>query len=574
MKPFGPILLTFALAAIAPAQKLAVSVDVPDGATVTGEKHFTVKVQSKNPVTQVEFYVNSLLRNHDDSTPYEFDLDSLGETDGDLKIKFVAYTSEGESAAKTLTLHVDNGISKGAPFHLTKAKDLLAVSKWDDAITEARIALKADKNSNEARVDLARAYMGKGVWDRAQKAAEDAEAADPNDLDALELVAAINLNRVFTTRSHSDDPSVSLNQISSALKTAVTARRKSLDKQIDGFGAVTDANRLAYTDLVMRGGRYSLAIEQLAPQFRRDPKNNDIANRLIYAYLRAGRMPDAREALDSLNKFGAPDAYGNALEAVYDSQAGDDGKADEAIKNAVLNDPDNLGVKSAQAFIALKRNKPQVLAQIGKDLASTDSHRTEVNYYIAALYNRMAEPESEKYFRQAVLIEPTNYDMYIEWGNYALGLGINGKDKKNSDAEVSYAQGLYNAALVANSSSSQALTGLCLVSIYQGKLDDAVRFGLAATQASPQYAAAHYAYAAAAGAKASSIKIIATSGNEALKAQQSELSNIAQKENDLAGKLDPVALSGRELPKVNHAWSYFATGGRTVVMVPPGRSGS
>ncbi|HWA83919.1 MAG TPA: tetratricopeptide repeat protein [Fimbriimonadaceae bacterium] len=571
MKLIGPI-LAFALVAVAPAQKLALSVNANDGDVISGEKHFVIKVQSKNPVTQVEFYVGSRLRDQDPSTPYEFTFDTISEDDGNVQIKFTAYTSEGENVSKTLDLKIDNGISQGAGPHLSKAKDLLSVSKWDDAIAQARIALKADKTSVEARCDLARAYMGKQVWDKAQQYAEDAQTADPNNVEAMELVAAVNLNRSFALVNRTDDPMASVTAISDALKNAVTARRKSLDRQIDTFGAVTDANRLNYVDLVLRGGRYSLAIEQMSPLFKKDPKNNAVANRLIFAYMRAGRLADAREALDNLKLYGSADAYGGALEAVYESQMGNAQKADDAIRDAILNDPDNLGVKSAQAFIALRRNKPTVLAQLAKDLASTDSQRTEVNYFIAALDNRLGDPDAEKYFRRSVLIEPTNYDMYVEWGNYSLGLGVSKRlDQKHSDAEVAYAAGLYNAALIANPSSAQALTGLTLVSLYQNKIDDAVRYGRAASQAAPEYAAAHYAYAAAANAKSSSIKTLGAGANqEALVKLQDDMTAIAKKENDLAGKLDPIALQGRELPKVSQAWVYFATGGRTIVMVPPG----
>src|SRR6185369_11682105 len=110
-----------------------------------------------------------------------------------------------------------------------------------------------------------------------------------NNLEALELVAAVNLNRAFSTVNRSDDPASSIAAISQALKAAVTARRNSLDRQIDSFGSVNDGNRIAYADLAMKAGRYSLAIGQLAPIFKHDPKNNDVANRLIYSYMRAGR---------------------------------------------------------------------------------------------------------------------------------------------------------------------------------------------------------------------------------------------------------------------------------------------
>lgn len=575
MKLIGPI-LALAVVSLASAQKLDLTVNAANGDVISGEKHFVVKVASKNPVTQVEFYVGSELRDKDPSTPYEFTFDTLGEKDGDVNVKFAAYTSEGENVAKTITLHIDNGIGKGAEFHLAKAKDFLAVSKWDDAITEARIALMADPKSVEAKIDLARAYMAKSVFDKAQKYAEDAAAAAPDNYEALETLAAVNLNRAFGTINRSGERADTIATISAALKDAVTARRKSLDRQVDTFGAITDANRLAYVDLALKASRYSLAIEQLAPLFRKSPKDSEVANRLIFAYLRAGRYTDAWQALDDAKRYGTLDAYGNALEAAYFSITGNAQKADDSIRDAILSDPDNLGVKSAQAFIALRRNRSNVLGQIAKDLASTDSQRTEVNYYIAALDNRLMDPDARKYFERAVLIEPTNYDMYTEWANYAMGLAVNSSlEKKDKDAEVQYAEALYNAALIANPSSAQALTGLSLVSLYQNKVDDAVRYGQAAAAAAPEYAAAHYAYSAAANAKAASIKVIGTANDEqsaALKAQQDAFAGIAASENNKAGKLDAVALEGREIPKVMQAWVYFSNGGRTLVMVPPGRN--
>ncbi len=547
---FAP-LIAFTLIAFAPGQKLALEVNAKQGESISGEKSFAVKVQSKNPVTQVEFYVGGELRDTDSSTPYEFKLDTLNESDGDLKVKFAAYTTEGENAAKTLTLKIDNGISMGVAYHVQHAKDALSVSKWDDAIASGRVALKADPKSADARLILARAYMGKGMLDKAQKFAEDAANADPKSGAALEMVAAVNLNRAFSTISRSDKPSETMVIVGDAIKAAVTARRKSLDQQLDNFGLVTDANRLAWADLAMRAGKYSGVIDELTPLFRKDTKNNDVADRLVYAQLRLGRFSAARETLDQIRKYGALSAYGNALDAVFQSENGDDKKADAAIREAILSDPDSLGVKSAQAYIALKRNKNSVLSQLAIDLAKTESQRTEVNYFIAALQNRMADPSARRYFQRAVLIEPTNYDMYIEWGNQALGLAISGRlEKKDTDAELDFARAMYDAALIANPSSAQALTGVTLVTLQQGKKDDAVKYGQAAVRAAPQYAAGHYAFAAA--------LALANRGSDA--AAQSQL----------AGKYDAAGLGGRSIPKVKEAFYYFATGGRTVVLVPPG----
>jgi len=115
-------------------------------------------------ITQVEFYVGSDLRDADTSTPYEFKLDTLEVEDGELKVTFAAYTSDGKSTKKALSLTVDNGVSKGAEFHVQQGEEFLRNSKWDDAINAGRVALKAKKGFNPARMVLARAYMGKNVF--------------------------------------------------------------------------------------------------------------------------------------------------------------------------------------------------------------------------------------------------------------------------------------------------------------------------------------------------------------------------------------------------------------------------
>jgi len=61
---------------------VTLNVDLPNGATISGETTIKVTVVADNPVTQVEFYVGTDLRDNATATPYRFTLDSLGETDG------------------------------------------------------------------------------------------------------------------------------------------------------------------------------------------------------------------------------------------------------------------------------------------------------------------------------------------------------------------------------------------------------------------------------------------------------------------------------------------------------------
>lgn len=528
-----------------------INVDVKDGESISGERHFRVTVDSKSPITQVEFYVGNDLRDSDTSTPYEFKLDTLAEDDGNLKVTFAAYTTDGKSTKKAMTLKVDNGVSKGADFHVAAGEEFLRNSKWDDAITSGRIALKAQKNYNPARMVLARAYLGKDVLDRAQKFAEDVVADDPKNLAGLDLVAAINLKRAFNTYSRSSNTEETQKVIAEALKGAVDARRKNLDYQVDNFGAVNDQNRLKYVDLALSAGRFSLVPPTLQTEFAKDTSNVGFGNRIAFAQIKLGRFTDARATLKELSKRNAMDAYSNALLATIETEAGNRDASDEAMKEAVLSDSEDLGVRTAQAYIALKNGNNSVLGKLTADLSKDQGQRTEVNYFLSGLTNRQQQYEqSRRYFERAVLSEPANADMYVERGNESIFIAVNGGlAKKDADFQLGNAKIMYDTALIAQPASYQALTGLSIVSLLQGNAKDAVKYGEAAAKANPNYAGAQYALSAAYSA--------------------SRMVGEAQAANLKGGSLDKPNLEGREVPDGKAAFKYFSTFGRTLVMTPP-----
>ncbi|OJU62654.1 MAG: hypothetical protein BGO01_09565 [Armatimonadetes bacterium 55-13] len=528
-----------------------INVDVKDREVISGERHFRVTVEAKSPVSQVEFYVGSDLRDSDTSTPYEFKLDTLAEEEGDLKVTFAAYTTDGKSSKKVLTLKVDNGVSKGADFHVKAAADFLRDSKWDEAITAGRIALKAQKGYNPARLVLARAYMGKSVLDRAQKFAEDVVADDPKNLQALELLSVINLQRAFATINRGGKLEDTQKLFAEALKSAVESRRKSIDSQVDGFGQITDENRLQYVDLAMKAGRFSLVPQTLSSVFASDISNAAIGNRLAYAQVKLGRFAEARATLKDLDKKSAMDGYSYALLATIETDAGNREASDAAMKEAVLSDSENLGVRTAQAYIALKNSNNQVLSRLASDLARDQGQRTEVNYFLSALTNRLQDYErSRKYFELSVLSDPCNSDMYVERGNESINIALNGGlQKKDADVQLENARILFQTALEAQPSSYQALTGLSIVNLLMGKGQDAVKFGEAAVKSNENYAGAYYALSAA----YASVRAVGES----------------QKANLKAGSLDKVNLEGREVPDGKAAFRYFSNGGRTLVMSTP-----
>lgn len=552
-------LLTFtaiglALASVANAA-VTVTPNVKDGDTISGEFTFKVGVESESLVTSVEFYVAGDLRDTDDSTPYEFTVDTLNEQQGTLEVTFAAYNQKGESAKKTLKVKIDNGLDKGAAFHIEQGMDALRNSKWDDATNSARIALKIDPNNNSARVLMARANLGKGVLDLAEKYAEDAAAAQPDDLDVMNLLTAVNLSKAFNTYSRGGDKAEAVAAIKSAMVKAAETRRKILTASIDSFGAVTDANRLAYCDLLIQAGRYSSVISELDGLFRKDMKNNDVANRLIYAEIRSGRLKQAAQALENAKKYGAQDGYGFGLRACFNAYLGDTSAALEAEKEAILNDPTGLGVKTAQAYLALRRSDTKTAANVLTALSNSQGHDPVVNTSVSALAFMVGDYDlSRDRFQTALLAEPACYDMLVERANQAIWFSMRtdlADDADYAKRQRALAGAFLDAALAARPESFEALTGMSTLALLDGRKEDAVRFGKAATAAGPEYAAAQWAYCAA---------LFDSSRNDEAK--------VAAKK---AALLDPKGLEGLPYPTAQTAWQYFYVKGRVPYLLAPGK---
>lgn len=568
---------------------LEINVNAKNGDMIAGEYVFRVTVVSQKPVTQVECYVGDELRESDSSTPYEFKLDTLAEKEGELKLTFAAYTSENESLRKSVSVKIDNGLTKGADFHVQRANDMLAISKWDDAIHAARVALKAKPGHNPARLSMARAYLGKGVMDSAQKFAEDAVAADPNYTEASELLTAINLQRAFNTfhRGTTGDQKETLETIRGALKSAVEIRKKNLDTVLDKMGAPGSGNILQYADLAIKAHRYSAAINALSNSYRTDARNPVIVNRLAYAQIRMGRFQDAVATFAESKRHATIDAYGYALIGLIEAYFAHESESDSSMSEAFLNDAENLGVRTAQAYIAMARGKLDVLSKVARDLARDESAKTEVQYYLANFYNSLGQyADARNAFERCVLAEPLNYDMFVSRGIEALSLVVGGRLIKEQNAyQLDVARMFFETALVAKPESAEAFTGLALCSVNQDQNADCLRFARAAVGAAPSYAPGHYTLSMAESrveqqyrAQAEAIRKSSRDGNltpeqnediRKLLSEADKLGADAQKEIDIAGKLDDARLRGRNIPRPLDCYGYYMRYGRMPLIAAP-----
>ena len=556
------LLLASALMALAP-RPLALSIDAKDGDTIRGERTFRVSVTSDSAINQVEFYVNGELRDTDTSTPYEFKLDTVPEAEGPVKLRFKAYTVENKSGEKTLSLKVDNEIAKGADYHVGKANDFLSDGKFADARDEGKIALKIDKASYGARVALARAYTGLNEFDQAQLQAEEARTLKPNDPAGLNVLAGINVRRAFLVYAKPGaDRAEVLKGIKDALKGAVESRRTALDAALD---AMPKTPALAYGDAALNARRYGATVTALAPAFIADQKNAALANRLAYAQLRTNRRQDA---LNTLNTFvragGTLDAYGYALKAVALADGGDDQGSDDAMREAVLADSENLGVRTAQAFIALKRGNVTALSRLSAELSKDQGQRPDVRYIQMAYAARTQDYSgAARAFEVGVLAEPAAADLFVEYANDAIAITQRGTmDAKEKAQHYAEARVYFETALLARPEASEALSGLAMVAAFEGKPAEAVRYAQAAVGSAPEDAGAHYALAAAQALNATALR--ATNAGAAGRA-----SAAAQAANLRAGRLDAKYLGGRQIPDATAVWRYLDSAGRPTVLAAP-----
>ncbi|MBS1712958.1 MAG: hypothetical protein JST30_01335 [Armatimonadetes bacterium] len=537
---------------------ITLSPNVKDGDKISGEYTFRIGVTSDSLVTSVEFYVGKDLRDTDESTPYEFTVDTLTEPQGEFEVTFAAFNKAGESVKRTVKVTIDNGLNAGIGAHLDKARDAVAQGNWDEAIAAAKVALKIDANSNPARLLMARANVGKGVFDMAEKYVGDVLASSPNDAEALSVASTVYLRKAFATAAAGGDQMSAATAMNDALLKATTYRRAALDHVVDSIGTIDDSNRMAKMDALIGAGAYSRVISELDPIFKKDFRNNDVANRLIYSQIRAGRFSQAVQAIENVKKYGSADGYGYALRSCLKAYFGETAEALDAEKEAILDDPTGLGVKTAQAYLALRRADTKTAANILTSLANAEGQDPVINYDICALAFMASDfDQSRTRFETALLAEPAAYDVLVERANQAVYFSLRTDMEKDPDyakRQRLLAKGYLDAALGGKPGSFEALTGLSIVALMDGRSADAIKMGRAAVAAGPDYAPAHWAYAAA---------LFTQTGETAR--------DLAKEEVKKAETLDPNNLEGKSYPNARTAWEYFFGKGRIPWLIAPGK---
>jgi tetratricopeptide (TPR) repeat protein len=544
---------TFCALAVAASAlaKIEITSSVKSGDKIAGTVDVKVTVSADSTVNSVEFYVNGELRSTDTSTPYTYTLDTMPEKEGALKLTIGAYTSAGESKKVDLALTVDNGVSLGAKFHVDNAVKFLQVSKWDEALQAARVALKADENSADAKIAMARAYMGKQEFDKAQQWAEDAMITKES-VQVHELLAVINADRAFSIISRSGDRGDALKNIVTALKAAVTQKKASVDKQLAELGPITDTNRLQVVDLLMQKHDYSAARRALLPKFNEGTPALKIGNRLIYATFRSGRIDESFRLMELMRKKEVMDSTTYALDAALRAYYRHWDLAESAIRDGGFDDPNNPALISSAAYVALMQgNKAAAGSQVRRMLDKNVDDSAALYFTQTLMFFTGQYSEARRYFHKAIVKDPLTFESFIERGYEALAIVQNPPAGFEKDKPIVLEQALafFQLAQEVKADSAAALNGIALAKLYQGKGAEALVSAKAAAAAGPEFPWTHYTLAAA----------YNSTGDY----------RAAITEVDEGGKLDPHVLRGRNVPSTGEAFDYTYRYARLPLLVMP-----
>lgn len=548
-----PKLLSSLLAAVLAATAFAdikINSSIKNGDKLTGVVEIRVTVVSDSPINQVEFYVNDELRSTDTSTPYTFTIDTVLEKEGPLTLEIAAFAANGDSKRIKLNLLVDNEVGKGAKYHTDNAIKFLQVSKFDEAIRACRIALKANENYVPAKITMARAFLGKGILDEAEKWAEDAYLSEES-VDTAELLSGIHVERAFRTISISGEKGDALKIIATSLKNAVIYKRKANELRLKALGKLTEENRLAMVDLYIANNEYSAARRLLREKWNDFKPDNAIGNRLVFVEMRSGRMKEAWEILKALETRGTPDEVTYALFAAGYAYYRNYDKASEALRNAVLAGTESPIVTTAAAYLAVRKGDLNAIGSQINDMLRKNITDPEVYFYLSVLqYYNGNYAESRENFKKTVIQNPLLFDAYIQRGYEALASALaKGVEAKDKEILLEQARVYMEIALEAKPDAAEALNGLAIMNMFLNKNEEALRYAEAATRAGGQYPWTWFTYSAALDLNKKSVE--------------------AQNAVDKAGELDFVVLKGRAIPSKEEAWIYTFRNGRIPTLIAP-----
>lgn len=374
-----------------PKQAATISLNLENGATVKGTVKLVARVQSELLVERVEFVVDGVLREVDDSTPYEYEWDTVADSEGERTLEITAFLEGNKSVSRELKVIIDNGVAQGAAHHYRQAREAFAEGKFEDALYHTRVALKADSAHREARVLQIQTLLRLGRATEADEAVEDLARLYPDSIETQELRVAASLRRAKNARNERE-----------LLRNAIDARHTINQMRLKMLG---DSNApdavIDRTLLTLAEGAAGAIIDALLSLTEREPSNTRYLNMLAYAYLNGGRLRDVIVITNTAIRRGAADDYTYAIRGLAAALLNDTREQERAFTEAEKLGKQSKALLVAQANLAMLSRRANTVGRLAAQAQglSDNSPQTAFMRYWSFVNNREYDRAKDAFWR-------------------------------------------------------------------------------------------------------------------------------------------------------------------------------
>ncbi|MFN4033793.1 MAG: Ig-like domain-containing protein [Fimbriimonadales bacterium] len=353
-----------------PKQEATISVNLESSATVKGTVKVVARVQTENLVERVEFSVDGALREVDDSTPYEYEWDTVTDTEGERTLKITALLEGGKSVVKEFKVVIDNGVGLGAAHHYAQARDAFAEGRFEEALYHTRVALKADSAHRESRVLQIQALLRLGRAADADEAVEDLARLYPDSIETQELRVAASLRRARNARNERE-----------LLRNAIDAQHKINQMRLK---TVADSQSpdavLNRTLLQIAEGQAGATINDLLQLVEREPNNPRYLNMLAYAYLHAGRWRDVIVITNTAIRRGVANDYTYAIRGLAAALLNETREQERAFAEAEKIDKESRALLAVQANLAMLGRRVSTVGRLAAQAQGLSDNTSQVAF--------------------------------------------------------------------------------------------------------------------------------------------------------------------------------------------------
>ncbi len=486
-----------------------VQFELKEGATVSDTVTVAAKVTGADDIgiDKVEFLVDDQLKSTDTSTPYSFDWDTLAETEGKHTLTATAFDAQGRSQRAKINVVIDNELSKGADYLAGLALTAIKENKPDTAAKYSRRALKVDPNNRLAARSLAGVARAKGEYKQALAMLENVELPD-NDIEVREELVALYIASAGNAETTEEF-------LKSAAK-AVEVYSKLTAARISRAGA-TDARSKGDAFFAARNWTGAVGQYQKSGEGENPPMEN--VNRLILAYINAGRTKEALATIGTLDRQKRSDDGTRALHGFILLRDHQFARAHEIVQEGIENDSLPSLIVASYADLGLKQTK-RAQAEAEKAFAIAPK-LPEVLLLRAFTLNDAID--SDHAVMKALEYDPAQAEAYAVRGYQTM--------LTRASKRFSVADQLFDFALKRDPTCTYAQLGLALSLMGQNRTNEAEPLIVQALAGDPNGPDIHVARAVCYGLADKTVNI------------NSELA--------LAKKLDPEHWDDTYLPKIN-----------------------